>query len=361
MDFIDRLRDIATKIPGHKDHLETEEATKNALVMPFIVALGYNVFDPQEVVPEFTADVGTKRGEKVDYAIMSSGQPVLLFECKAIDKDLDRETPTQLYRYFSVTSAKFAVLTNGEVYKFFSDLEAPNRMDERPFLEVNLQRLENDAIDQLKKFAKDAFDEEQIRATATDLKYAGNIKRLLSEEWANPSEEFVRLFAKRVYDGHLTQARLAQFADHTKKAFHRFIRDRVNERLKTALQTNSEDAPGEQPENVEVEEASDVVTTEEEMEGFRIVRSIVSEILDPVRVFMRDTKSYCGVLLDDNNRKPICRLRFNFSQKYLGLFDENKNETRHAIERVTDIYRFADEIRATVGRYLGGTAGNEEP
>ncbi len=79
MDFIDRIRDLSTRIPKQLEHIQTEEATKNALIMPFISALGYNVFDPTEVVPEFTADVGIKKGEKVDYAIHLDGKPIMLF------------------------------------------------------------------------------------------------------------------------------------------------------------------------------------------------------------------------------------------------------------------------------------------
>ncbi len=82
MDFIDQLRSLATRIANTKDLIQTEEATKNAMVMPFIQALGYNVFDPLEVTPELVADVGMKKGEKVDYAILSATKPIILFECK---------------------------------------------------------------------------------------------------------------------------------------------------------------------------------------------------------------------------------------------------------------------------------------
>ncbi len=139
MDLIDRLRDLASRLEKIVAQLQTEEATKNALVMPFINALGYNVFDPLEVVPEFTADVGTKKGEKVDYAIMQDGKPIILMEVKAANCNLDNAHCSQLYRYFSVTDARFSVLTNGIHYRFFSDLESPNKMDARPFLEVDMR------------------------------------------------------------------------------------------------------------------------------------------------------------------------------------------------------------------------------
>ncbi|RJP35803.1 MAG: hypothetical protein C4547_08835 [Phycisphaerales bacterium] len=126
MDLIDRLRELALRLPKQLPHLSTEEATKTALVMPFIGALGYNVFDPMEVMPEFTADVGMKKGEKVDYAILRNGQPIILFECKWSGCNLDEQRASQLYRYFSVTPARLGVLTNGVEYRFYSDLDEPD-------------------------------------------------------------------------------------------------------------------------------------------------------------------------------------------------------------------------------------------
>jgi hypothetical protein len=109
MDLIDRLRKIAAKIPKIREHLKTEEATKLSLVQPFINALSYNVFDPTEVCPEFVADVGTKKGEKVDYAILSDGHPIILIECKVVNANLSAEHPTQLYRYFTPTGGNSGV------------------------------------------------------------------------------------------------------------------------------------------------------------------------------------------------------------------------------------------------------------
>ena len=115
MDFIEAIQSLATTAAKRLEHLQTEEATKNALVMPFINILGYNVFDPTEVIPEFSADVGVKKGEKVDYAIIKDGRVIMLVECKASGVDLDQAHASQLFRYFSVTEARIAVLTNGVV------------------------------------------------------------------------------------------------------------------------------------------------------------------------------------------------------------------------------------------------------
>lgn len=364
MDLVDKIRELANRAEKMTGQLTTEEATKNALVMPLIHALGYDVFNPLEVVPEFTADVGTKKGEKVDYAIMSDGKPIILFECKMFGANLDKITPSQLYRYFSVSDARFGVLTDGIHYQIFSDLDAPNRMDARPFLEFRINDISEKTIRELKKFTKDSFDVADILSTASDLKYTKGIKRILVEEWTNPSEEFVKLFASRVYDGRLTQSARDQFAIITKQALHEFVSEMVNKRLKTALatETGSGYDSGPEPEEPVTKQPVDkeIETTEEELEGYHVVKSILREIISPSRIFIRDTQSYCGVLLDDNNRKPICRLLFNGGTKYLGLFDNEKNVTRHAIESVNDIYSFADQLKATIRFYDKPSSGDAD-
>jgi predicted type IV restriction endonuclease len=343
---------------------QTEEATKNALIMPMLNALGYNVFDPTEVVPEFVADVGTKKGKKVDYAIFLDGKIMLLVECKPVGGQRTLNHASQLYRYFSVTDARFAVLTDGLLYKFFSDLESPNRMDEKPFFEFNLRDFDERSVAELKKFSKSLFNLENILSTASELKYAQQIQKLIGQEFDNPTDDFVRMFTAQVYSGRITAAVQDQFRVLVKSELHEFLRDRLNSRLRSAIDGTIPAAlPVESPAtSVDSDEAESdgLETTVEEIEGFQIVRAILSKTTDPARVVMRDTKSYCGVLLDDNNRKPVCRLRFNFSQKYIGLFSADKAETRHPIEKLTDIFRFADQIVATVQGYDSSSGKNDD-
>ncbi len=361
MDLIDKLREISTRLPKQVEHLHTEEATKNALVMPFISALGYDVFNPTAVIPEFTADVGTKKGEKVDYAIMGDEGPIILIECKACDVNLDKHHADQLYRYFSVTSARFGVLTNGISYRIFSDLEEPNKMDKRPFLEFSMRDVNDELADELKKFAKGTFDLEKIVSTASELKYTKGIRRVLSDEWSNPSDDFVKLLTGRVYSGRLTQAVREQFAEITKRAFQGFVHEKIKERLTSALEgeRSAEAEDDDVLTDSGDEDSGGIVTTEEEVAGCYVVKAILGNAIDIRRVSLRDQKSYCGILLDDNNRKPICRLHFNRRQKYIGLFDDEKNEMRHAIDDVNGIYQHAEALRATVAGYDGVASTKE--
>jgi hypothetical protein len=344
MDFSESIQQLAAKAESMAGQPYTEEATKNALIMPFIQMLGYNVFDLAEVVPEFTADVGRKKGEKVDYAIMQDGQPILLLECKAVNIDLENDDHiNQLSRYFGVTEARFAILTNGIEYRFFSDLEKPNVMDSRPFLEFNLLDRSNTSIlEVLEQFARTVFDEQKILSTARQLKYMNEIKLFLKKQLSEPDDEFVRLLTGHVYPGFKTAQVIEDFRQITRRAFRQLINDYINAQVRPVLTRDA------LPLDPEEEAAPRIVTTEEEMEAFYIVRAILREVVDGERIFMRDTQTYCGILLDDNNRKPICRLHFNWAQKYIGLFDENKVETRVAIDSLSDIYSYCDQLRATV-------------
>jgi hypothetical protein len=357
MDFIDQLKALAGKVPALCDILQTEEATKNALVMPFIRILGYDIFDPTEVVPEFVADIGTKKGEKVDYAIKKDGKIIMLFECKHCGGDLSIKHASQLFRYFATTEARIGVLTNGVVYRFFTDLEAPNKMDEKPFFEVDMLDLNDTVVSELKKLSKPAFDLDELMTTAGELKYTREIKRLLAELTEKPSDEFVKLCASKVFNGPLTPGRKEYFAGIVKKSFGQLVNERINERLKSALTggegLREETEPADEPEQ-------EIETTEEELEGFYIVKSILRTLVDPTRIAHRDTQSYMGILLDDNNRKPIARLHFNRSQKYLGVFDEKKKEERIPIASVDDIYQHAERIRDVIVFYEGGSATKKE-
>lgn len=357
MDLIDALDRLAAKLEQHTEFLKTEEATKQTLILPLINALGFNVFDPSEVTPEFTADVGTKKGEKVDYAINLDGKPMILIECKTFGATLSLKHASQLYRYFSVTDARFGVLTNGTKYLFYSDIDSPNKMDEKPFFEFDLCDFDQRDVSELKKFAKANFDLENILSNASELKYAQQIQKLLGEEYDSPSEEFVKLFTSRVYTGRFTASVHDQFQTLVKNAFRSFLADQVNSRLKAALHgaeagVAAMSIESDKVESEEEQESDDgIVTTQEEIEGFNVVRAILAKQIDPRRVVMRDTKSYCGILLDNNNRKPICRLHFNRSKKYFGVFDADKKETRNEISSPIDIFKFDDEIIQCVANY----------
>jgi hypothetical protein len=379
--FSDGLAGLAKKIRDTRDSVQTEEATKNAFIMPFIsTVLGYDVFDPSEVVPEFIADVGVKKGEKVDYAIFKDGVVQILIECKKIGDPLDLRYASQLFRYFAVTSARIAILTNGQEYHVYTDGDAPNKMDEKPFLIFDLLNVDRTLVPEIQKLSKETFDIESVVNAAEELKYIGGIRRIIAAEVKEPSEEWVRFFVSRIYEGRTTQRILDQFRPLVAKALNQYVGDQVNSRLKTALGDDAPEprgavgatpSPAAAPVEVVAPEApvgpivtdADVVTTDEELEGFNIVRAIAVSEVGPERIYYRDGKTYFAILLDNNNRKPIIRLYLNGkSVKFVTTFETNKDGVRRDISSVVDIYTVAaEQIRQAIRQYESGGALSAPP
>lgn len=352
MDFINKIRDLSERIPKLREQIQTEEATKTAFIMPFIQALEYDVFNPSEVVPEFIADIGIKKGEKVDYAIIMEGKPKILIECKCCGQDLDKHN-NQLYRYFSSTDAKFAIITDGIVYKFYTELDEKNKLDSKPFFIFDMLDFDENQVNELKKFCKSSFDEEAITSTASELKYTREIKNLLIAEYNLPSEEFVRLFAKKVYEGILNKPNLEKFERLTKKAFKQFVNELMNQRFRSALVRETPEKEDKEINEVKDEkEEREIVTTIEELEGFAIVKSILMGNIELERVFYRDNLSYFNILLDNSIRKTLCRLHFNTKQKYISFLDENKKDNKYPIENLNEIYKYSDLILQSLKKLL---------
>ena len=352
MELKTKLEQLHQRVDNLKEQIQTEEATKNAFIMPFIQILGYDIFNPIEVIPEFVCDIGTKKGEKVDYMIMKDGEPILVIECKHWKENADAHN-SQLHRYYHVSKARFGILTNGIIYNFYTDLEKPNIMDEKPFLTINLDDLKDSSIKVLEKFTKTSYDLESILDSAESLKYIKAIRKEFETEIDNPSDEFIKLLVNRFFDRPLTANRLSIFREYTKRA----LTSSISSRLKSALSINENIHDTKTKENevldsIDENSESKVVTTEDEIEGFQIVKAILREVISADRIAPRDTQSYFGVLLDDNNRKPLCRLHLNGGKKYIELFHNGKDAgEKILINSLDDIYNHKAELQKTVDNY----------
>ncbi|RDC54229.1 restriction endonuclease [Pedobacter chinensis] len=353
MDLKLKLEQLHQRVVGLKDQINTEEATKNAFVMPFIQILGYDIFNPTEVVPEHICDIGTKKGEKVDYVIRKNNEPILIFECKHWKESADAHN-SQLHRYYHVSKARFGVLTNGTVYNFYADLEKPNIMDEKPFLTIDIEDLKDNAIKILQSFTKNEYNLEAILDSAEGLKYIKAIRKEFEKEIDQPSDEMIRLLVNRFFDKPLTANRMLVFKEYTKKALTISINESISDRLKSALNMSEKPEP---PSDIKINSIdenneSKVVTTEEELEAFQIVKAILREKISAVRIAARDTQSYFGVLLDDNNRKPICRFHFNTTNKYLETFHNGKDAgEKKLINSLDELYDYRNQLHQTVENY----------
>lgn len=353
MDFNEKISKFAERVESLVNQIQTEEATKTALIMPFFQLLGYHIFNPSEFVPEFSADVGIKKGEKVDYAIFLNGELCILIEAKPVNEDLSKHG-SQLFRYFSTTTARFGILTNGIVYKFYTDLDTPNKMDKKPFLEFDLLDRKDALIPEIQKFDRNNFNNDDILNSAAELKYTQEMKKIFSQELSNPSDEFIRFLLKDIYSSVKTQNVIDRFRGTTKKAFNQFINDILNERFKAAIGTGSESVASTEIDQVPITsiEKSKIVTTLEELEAFALIKAILKDTVSPSRLFYRDTESYFGILLDDNKYKWICRIDFTKSQITLFIPDENKKSIRHSLNSINDIFSFEPQLIDVVKRYI---------
>lgn len=349
MEFNESIKQFSKRVEALKETIQTEEATKMSLIVPIFQLLGYDVFNPLEFCPEYTADVGIKKGEKVDYAILEDGKPTILIECKSCTEQLDKHS-SQLFRYFGTTPAKFGILTNGIIYRFFTDLEEANKMDLVPFLEIDITAVKDTSINELKKFCKDSFDRDKIFSTAEELKYSGLIKDYLSNELDAPSEDFVKHVLSYIYDGQRTQKVIEKYQPLVKKAFNSFINDIVNQKITSALSKDDVETNIQEIEEFE-ESHSKIVTTEDELEAFYIIRGILAEVIPVEDVVHRDTESYFGILYKDNNRKPICRINLDKKTKQLFIPDENKKFERIYIDSLNDLYKYKNQLVEVVKRY----------
>ena len=224
-------------------------------------------------------------------------------------------------------------------------------MDLVPFLEINMINLKDSSINELRKFCKENFDKEKIFSTAEELKYSSLIKGVLSAEFEAPSEEFVRLVLTNIYDGQKNQRVIEKFTPVVKRSFSSFVNEIVNNKISSALTKDNDDAKNE-VEETPVEPVSKIVTTEEEIEAFYIVRGMLAGTVDVNDVVHRDTESYFGILYKDNNRKPICRINLDKKNKQLFIPDENKKMERFYIETLNDLYGYKDKLIEVAKRYM---------
>jgi len=377
MNFLEEIQTLSDRVKKTVQLIQTEEATKQAFVIPFIKMLGYDVYDPSEVVPEYVADIGIGNGGKIDYAIMREGVPIMLVECKWCGVDINNRHAIQLYRYFPGSPSRVALLTNGVIFRFFTNSEESNQMGSKPFLEIDLRDIQEPLVSELEKLTKSQFDldalipnamEEESVSTEASLKYKQDLSTLLSKQLEKPSDDFVKFFATQIYSGKLTQDTLKQFHEITKDGLGDFINCEIMRRLQLVLD-NTEEAVvvpstkppkskkavvSDKPSRAEISDGRSryqvkgdkVVITSEKLKVFKTIRNAVKSVVDIKRIFYRDTGNYFTIILDDNRRKPICHLRLGPRKKYIIFFDEESEGTKVQIFKPEDINDFAERLKA---------------
>lgn len=285
MDFKDAILGLADRIKKQKDAIQTEEGTKAAFIMPMIATLGYDIFNPFEVVPEMGCDL-TKKGDKLDYAIMKDERAILLIECKHCKQNLNLHS-TQLSKYYAASNARFGVLTNGIEYRFYTDLDKMNIMDEKPFLVINLLDLSDTDIEQLRKFSKLSYNESEILCTAKELQIAFQIKDILNRNFQSPGDEFTRYFVKCINEGKSSQKLIEQYKPIVKRTIESIINDTISSRTKiTVQQVDNEDVVDDITDN------ENAILTQERLDAYNIIKDILKDKYDVSEISYTSFKSY---------------------------------------------------------------------
>lgn len=357
-DFVQKLEALSKRVDKLKGEVNTEEATKTALILPFFQTLGYDVFNPLEFTPEFTADVGIKKGEKVDYAIIDNNEPTILIECKSVNEKLTNHD-SQLFRYYGTSTSKFGILTNRVEYRFFTDLEQANKMDTKPFLIFNILDLRDHQIKEIFKFTKDHFNVDNISSSAYELKYVNLIKEFFKIQLDNPSDEFVKFILNGVYEGVKTKTIIDRFTPTVRNTLNMLINERVTDKLNDALNRSGDSKvkikggiidDAELKEEIKKKDAELIITTPEELESYAMIKVVSAGIIDSERIYYRDNRSYFNILVDDNNRRWVVRIYFSKVRNYIILNNEEK--TTIEFKTPIELLQYKEQINEVISKYI---------
>lgn len=330
MEFIDDIMTLKEKIEKECETVKTEQATKTAFVMPFLQILGYDVFNPSEVIPEHVADWAEKKGEKVDYAIKVDGITLMLIECKTLDDSLDARRTNQLANYFNhITEVNIGVLTNGVLYKFYTDLKETNIMDVDPFLTFDFRDTNEELISKLMMFTKERIVGTEGRAEIERLRNYSSAIQVIRKEFTNPSAEFakfvihqipgIRAFEETVKE---YQLHLKKIIEYQNRAYFKEQLDKLSGQNELTTETDDKDVPISDVSDAIPNIGSDIEFNNpfgvlEEIQGLSVVKSILYNTIPSSKLSLKDWKGHCNVIYDGKSKSIVVRLYFNKADKDL--------------------------------------------
>jgi len=340
MEFKEELQKLSIKINERRIHVTNEEMTKQSLILPFIEALGFDIYDPLEVRPEYTADFGKKKGEKVDYAIFKNSVPIMFFEAKSVKEKLSNHD-AQLCRYFNSTKdVGLGVITNGIEYRFFTDIDDTNIMDDKPFFVLNITKLKESDFDNLAKFKKDTFNKESLTKCAEELTYASTLDNNIKELLKSPSDEFIRFLIKDFAFQRVTSNIVDKFRPIVKQSISNAVLYMVSEGLYRQESTTNIIEPNIPNENEinETIKTKTIITTEDEMRVFDYIKAILVKFGRNIdQLGYKDTTGYFSIYISNVNNWFI---RIN-------LDSSNKNFVTRITPDILERYSNGFKIEAT--------------
>ena len=267
------IEDVNTRTGRFKKRLnkhdyttQTEEATKTAFVLPFIEMLGYDTRDLDDVVPEYTADFGLKKGEKVDYALLHEGEPAILVECKSYGTPLEGAPISQIARYFAVTPAQFAILTDGIDYQFYTSHDNDNVMDMTPSFTFSMLEHTEQDVQTLYTYHKDVFNAKEAMGVALCARRRNDLASSIRSLLENPTEDFIAFLVRTVYtDGVLTRRVREEFTPIVRDVCRAVVEDEVERRLNEAISAMPKAAA--QEDGVHLEDPSEEIVVKDQRGG----------------------------------------------------------------------------------------------
>ncbi|MCB2291668.1 type I restriction enzyme HsdR N-terminal domain-containing protein [Clostridium sp. CS001] len=331
MDFMEEIKLFSNRIMQIKDKIQTEEAVKTSIILPFFNLLGYDIFNPEEFIPEYTTDVGIKKGEKIDYVIMRESSPVLLIEVKNCpDKNLKRNV-SQLFRYFAVSKARYGLLTNGFSFIFYTDLNEKNIMDTESFFEFNILDLNDKDIIEISKYTKNNFNVDEMYESASELRYLNKIKQLIISQSKKPSDAFVNYILGEMNIGRRTKTLVDTFRTYTKASLKILLTDNKQ----SIINGNNFDV-----ENIE----NPITMTQLELESFYIVKSILRKIIEPENITFIDSATYFTVIIANNSEKWVCKVHMKNKRQISLPYNNEVGEIFYDFESIDDFYELDNEL-----------------
>ncbi len=333
MTFRESLEQIRETIEKHGDKLINEEMTKQALILPMIEAWGYDTRNPSEVMAEYPLKLPGGGNGRADYVIMHNDKPAIVIECKTAERLNDPDIIGQLQSYVNAIGATVGVFTNGTQYSCYADTDEAGRMDFAPFSTTNVTDPTSESNTALSPLVKELFSPARLRTTAKSMKV--KLDRTYDID--------VALETSPIGDD---MYRLGAIKSETRRVAEvEALADEVRGRLQSLVDVIARNG---------LSREGGVVTTNDELDAYLIVKGMLHGTISPSRIGHRDVRTYFSVLVDNNNRKPICRFYFNGRVKQVGTFDEDKLETKHAIEDLDDMFDLAARLRRTARRYADG-------
>jgi hypothetical protein len=276
-----------------------EAQTRMCLIEPLIEILGYSRFD--DMLSEINAGWGQKN-EKADLGLIIKGKkPEVIVECKKYGKKLTDKEAGQLNGYFGNTEgSKIGILTNGTEWRFYTHYEEKNKLHFNPFLTIDFTEIDDTKIELFAQFHKNNIDLKQIVEEAQDVFFLEGFTDALTEEFLNPSDDFIKALFARMAGKRLT--------------------DSVKDKLRGLINSNSIQQSLPRLMEEEAKSGNVVITTGEELKIYHAVKTILINAIKKVdysRISYRDQKNSFNILVDDNQRKLIAKITSNRDKHFI--------------------------------------------